>query len=232
MSHKSTFVLFCLVLGLLLVIKSNFGERLLIRMSGDISVQAASHLADAAVVELHARKLQSIADAPVLDSLAMELKNHENFGIRPYGSKIVSHDTDRTWPPADDFETQALRRFLAAAGNSNLAQAVPVAGEMRFPNGQLMYVSRGDGQRNFRYVQAVVYGPTCLVDCHQGAKTFSHKTREENGNTVPVRPGDLAGAVSIVLPMEQAMREVWRYRLSFLILDQICLSILAWLALR
>lgn len=147
------------------------------------------------MLDLHRRQWLSLEDTAVWDELATTLKNHEELAIPPYDSKYLSVDENRAGPVADDFETRALRQFVAAAAVSSALPpaALPEAGKMRFPNGQPMFELSRDKNGLIRYVRAVVYEPGCLLDCHQGPKIFDHRTRKQNGKTVAVARAILLG---------------------------------------
>ena len=88
------------------------------------------------------------------------------------------------------------------------------------------------GKKEYQYVQAILYKSSCLLDCHgkDGDHIDNHMMREAgNGKWVAVKPGDLAAAVVIKLPMDQTTRAIHQNR-AILITAALVTAILAMVA--
>lgn len=195
------------------------------------NTQAARMLVNPVVVNLHARYWVGSDFVPVMDSLSSELAPEPQRSLSSYFPKVFNPYSSKSATPSDAFETRVLRKFVEAAANRDRsADAGAQDGVMRFPNGQSLYEERIlQGKREYQYMQAVLFQPGCLVDCHQGSTAFNHMMREENGQFVPVRAGDLAGVVSITLPMDQTQKAINRNR-AILITAALVTAILAMVA--
>ncbi len=195
------------------------------------NTQAARMLVNPVVVNLHARYWVGSDFVPVMDALSSELAPEPQRSLSSYFPKVFNPYSAKSETPSDAFETRVLRKFVEAAANRDRsADAGAQDGVMRFPNGQSLYEERIlQSKREYQYMQAVLFQPGCLVDCHQGSTTFNHMMREENGKFVPVRAGDLAGVVSITLPMDQTQKAINRNR-AILITAALVTAILAMVA--
>ncbi len=195
------------------------------------NTQAARMLVNPVVVNLHARYWVGSDFVPVMDALSSELAPEPQRSLSSYYPKVFNPYSAKSEGPSDAFETRVLRKFVEAAANRDRsADAGAQDGAMRFPNGQSLYEERiVQNKREYQYMQAVLFQPGCLVDCHQGSTTFNHMMREENGKFVPVRAGDLAGVVSITLSMDQTQKAINRNR-AILITAALVTAILAMVA--
>ncbi|MBI1323415.1 HAMP domain-containing protein [bacterium] len=195
------------------------------------NTQAARMLVNPVVVNLHARYWVGSDFVPVMDALSSELAPEPQRSLSTYYPKVFNPYSAKSEVPSDTFETRVLRKFVEAAANRDRSADVGAQeGAMRFPNGQSLYEERiVQSKREYQYMQAVLFQPGCLVDCHQGSTTFNHMMREENGKFVPVRAGDLAGVVSITLPMDQTQKAINRNR-AILITAALVTAILAMVA--
>src|SRR5262249_24994757 len=113
---------------------------------------------------------------------------------------------DAKGPALDEFEQNALTRLLRA---STAEEAFRKAGvpmkPYTFGDGTPMYLSRiMPGKKEYQYVQAVLYNPGCLINCHGPNVLYNHQMRQSlpGGKWDPVKAGDLAGVVAIRLRME------------------------------
>jgi len=195
------------------------------------NTQSARMLVNPVVVNLHARYWVGSDFVPVMDALSSELAPEPQRSLSSYYPKVFNPYSAKSEVPSDAFETRVLRKFVEAAANRDRSADVGAQeGAMRFPNGQSLYEERiVQSKREYQYMQAVLFQPGCLVDCHQGSTTFNHMMREENGKFVPVRAGDLAGVVSITLPMDQTQKAINRNR-AILITAALVTAILAMVA--
>jgi signal transduction histidine kinase len=186
-------------------------------------------LVNPVVVNLHARYWVGSDFVPVMDALSSELAPEPQRSLSSYFPKVFNPYSKKSEAPSDAFETRVLRKFVEAAANRDRTFDAQVPA-MRFPNGQSLYEERVlQSKREYQYMQAVLFQPGCLVDCHQGSTTFNHMMREENGKFVPVKAGDLAGVVSITLPMDQTQKAINRNR-AILITAALVTAILAMVA--
>ena len=195
------------------------------------NTQSARMLVNPVVVNLHARYWVGSEFVPVMDALSSELAPAAQRSISGYQPKVFNPYSPKSEVPSDSFEARVLKRFVeAAATRDRTPDLAAQTGTMRFPNGQSLYEERiQNGKREYQYMQAVLFQPGCLVDCHQGSTTFNHMMREENGKFVTVKAGDLAGVVSITLPMDQTQKAINRNR-AILITAALVTAILAMVA--
>lgn len=203
------------------------------------NTQSAKMLVNPVVVNLHARYWVGKEFEPVMDELSQVLAPAND--LTPNGSQFSGGYEARMFnpfsknedseKPQDSFETRVIERFIrATAERDRSGDKAAIAGLMRFPNGQSVYEDRIlPGKQRYQYMQAVLFQPGCLVDCHQGNMAFNHMMREENGLHVKVSPGDLAGIISITLPMSQTQKAINRNR-AILITAALVTAILAMVA--
>lgn len=197
------------------------------------NTQAARMLVNPVVVNLHARYWVGSEFVPVMDALSSELAPAAQRTISSYQARVFNPYTNAkdNEKPRDSFETKVLEKFMMAADERDRSPDMAALNNgMRFPNGQSLFEERIlGGKREYQYMQAVLFQPGCLVDCHQGSTTFNHMMREQNGKFVQVRSGDLAGVVSISLPMDQTQKAINRNR-AILITAALVTAILAMVA--
>lgn len=195
------------------------------------NTQSARMIVNPVVVNLHARYWVGSEFVPVMDALSSELAPAAQRSLSGYQARVFNPYSVKSEQPRDSFETNVLEKFmLAAAERDRSPDQAAMSGGMRFPNGQSLFEERVlAGKREYQYMQAVLFQPGCLVDCHQGSTTFNHMMREANGKFVQVRSGDLAGVVSISLPMDQTQKAINRNR-AILITAALVTAILAMVA--
>jgi methyl-accepting chemotaxis protein len=101
---------------------------------------------------------------------------------------------------------------------------------LSFADGTSMEDSRiisGKKEKEYQYVQAVLFKPNCLDACHA---VDNHTMRESaDGKFVFARPGDLAGVVVVKLSMEQTTKAIHKNR-AILITAALVTAILAMVA--
>lgn len=112
----------------------------------------------------------------------------------------------------DPFERQALAQFLAAAAKQQKAnpevQAAAVRKPKTFADGQPTQLwSTRPGRSELQYVEAVLYKPTCLINCHP-----FHRRPDADGKYPAVRPYDLASVVGVTLPLGETNKSIHRNR--------------------
>ena len=199
--------------GILVVVAFSFvwcGQKIESLLIGQ-TTQAARMLVTPTLMNLH-YKLTGTADvAGVIDTLWGDLSpldnlpRHEARFLNPYNLPKKS--------PPDEFERSAVARFLQSASAD---QAFRKAGTPRkdytFADATPMWAAYApaDNREEFRYVQAVLFKPNCLNACHgEPHNVDNHMMREvEKGKWVAAKAGDLAGVVSIRMPMEQTRKAI------------------------
>jgi signal transduction histidine kinase len=169
---------------------------------------------------IHFRELGNKNFEPIIDVLwgdltpLDDLPNYKARVLNPYYPKDVKKQ------PVDDFERTTLGRFLEAAQDEDAIRKTgkPGTAPDRFANGTLVWAERMmPGKRDYKYMQAVTFKPSCLMDCHSKADPgqegrddeLSHidnhfqRPTGDGQHWVPVKAGDLAGVVVINVPMAQ-----------------------------
>jgi signal transduction histidine kinase len=141
----------------------------------------------------------------------------------------------------DAFEQAALARFLkSAADEAAFVKAGKPRDPLTFADGSPMWDKHFDGNaEKFRYIEAVLFKPVCLMPCHstkeeagvEGAvgavSVDNHAWRlGPDGKMIPNKPGDLAGAVVVELPMRQTRDDIRRNR-AMLITAALATAVLA-----
>jgi two-component system, NarL family, sensor histidine kinase BarA len=154
-----------------------------------------------------------------------ELAGFDSRLLNPYDS----NNPDKQ--PSDQFERDALNRFLQAAATEPAARSAGLPRKQyMFANGVPMEVSRiVPGKREYQYVKAILFSKNCLSACHDTPDN-PHPMREgADGKFTVSRPGDLAGAVVVKLSMEQTNKAINRNR-AILITAALVTAILAMVA--
>ena len=158
-----------------------------------------------------------------------DLPRYDKRILSPYSSKKPKN------PPPDDFEAATLERFVRSA---SVETSFRKAGQPRKPytffDGTSMWASRiMPGKKEYQYVQAVLFEPNCLMECHSTNGVTSldnHIARQgDDGKWIFTKAGDIAGAVSIRLPMEPTNRAIHNNR-AILITAALVTAILAMVA--
>ncbi len=146
-----------------------------------------------------------------------DLPTYDGYLLNPY-----KEQPRKDGEPIDDFEKQALARFLESASKG---PAINQKKQYTFADGKSMEASRNlPGKTVFQYMQAVVFKQEC-IDCHE-----AHSYRQlPNGKFDPIKAGDLACVAEIRLPMEQMNREINQNR-AILISAALVTAILAMVA--
>ena len=146
-----------------------------------------------------------------------------------YGIRYIRENPRNEADMPDEFESQALAALDVALGEANLN--VAVADAQAGGNPEYYELQMVDGELTFRYVMALVVDDHCLV-CHgdeAGEKDLVGYYKEG------MRYGDLAGGVSISIPMSgiaaQTRNSVIAAVLFFIVLIALDALIMRW-ALR
>jgi signal transduction histidine kinase len=206
------------------------------------TTQAARMLVNPTVVNLHNKKAFGNQDfEPVIDGLVNELtpldelENYEARVFNPYSVRDPNKPRDPKQPPPDEFEQAAIARFLSSAENEEAFRKTgKPSRSYTFADGTPMYKWWiPPGKKEYRYIQAVLFRPNCLLPCHgrDGNDIDNHMSRPSvRGNKwVPTKAGDLAGVVSIRLPLEQTNKAIHSNR-AILITAALVTAILAMVA--
>jgi signal transduction histidine kinase len=213
------------------------------------TTQSARMLVKPTLIDLHNKALGNPEFATVIDMLSEglspldDLPKHEADILVPFHPKGRTKRSTKDTPSLkgrelDEFERTALSRFMNAAAKGGGLKRVetPRTKPQTFADGTPMWDSRiVRRNREFQYVQAVLFQPNCLMECHSsrgsdGNLIGNHAMREvEGGKWVPVKAGDLAGVVVINLPMEMTDKAINRNR-AILITAALVTAILAMVA--
>jgi signal transduction histidine kinase len=149
----------------------------------------------------------------------------ENIGDRIPYHVLKPYVSDPEKQPRDDFERATFERFLQAAANEETFRKTgkPVR-PRRFADGTPVEVWRPiPSKRQFQYIKAVVFKPSCLAGCHTGPE--GHTYRQINGKYVQVKAGDFAGAVVVNLSMDETNKAI-HYNRAILICAALVTAIL------
>ena len=205
------------------------------------TTQAARMLVKPIVMNLHYKSMGNEDFASVIDVLWGDLHAARRparvRGPHPQPVQAAGRQARRK---RDDFEQAALARFLRAAaaeaadpqGRQPRASRTPSPTARRCGSG-VPDRPQGQPRKEYQYIQAVLFKPSCLMDCHGGPSSSTvnnHTMREEaGGKWVTAKAGDLAGAVVVNLPMEQTNKAIHRNR-AILITAALVTAILAMVA--
>ncbi len=185
------------------------------------TTQTARMLVNPTLKDIHYKTLGNYLFEEVFDVLWEDLKPIGDLPeytfevLNPYSTKKAKKQ------PSDPFEAKALERFLQAASKSATGDLSVSAATARdrahlFADGSKTWeqreVSAGNGEKDFQYIQAVVFKPTCLMDCHSTGPdpvhVDNHLWKPGPNGEERMKAGDLAGAVVIHLPMKQTYKAI------------------------
>jgi signal transduction histidine kinase len=165
-------------------------------------------------------RFESVANVLWGDLKALdELPNAKVRILNPYSTR------DKDKQPADEFERVTLARFLKSATDEDaFARAgKPKERPFTFADGTPMWDERDDKvNKEHQYIQAVTFQSGCLMDCHskdEGSLDVAGDSRDHIDNHyyrpsgdgqhwVRVKPGELAGAVVVRVPMAQTEKAI------------------------
>ncbi|WP_165252687.1 ATP-binding protein [Paludisphaera soli] len=192
------------------------------------TTQTARMLVNPTLMNIHYKKLGNYNFESIIDTLwgalqpLDDLPNVKATVLKAYGEK----DKDPAKQPSDDFERAALARFLKASADEEafIKTGTPRPNPYTFADGTKMWEDRiSQDQKEYQYIQAVTFKPSCLMDCHSrddsglddlgGGQVHvdnNHFWRPsaDGKHIVPVKAGDLAGAVVVRVPMEQTKKAI------------------------
>jgi signal transduction histidine kinase len=155
--------------------------------------------------------------------------DHSSLNENPgYDSHLITpfQPRDEEHVPRDEFEGDAIARFLRAAAKEGPSAHQPMARRANaFLDGSPQSFWRiVPGRKEYQYVEAVLFKPSC-IDCHKGLERID----PASGKHVFARPYDLAGAVVVKLPMDKTNKDINRNR-AILISTAMVTALLAMLA--
>ena len=193
------------------------------------TTQTARMLVNPTLMNIHYKKLGNEDFESIIDVLwgglrpLDDMPNSEPWVLNPYNTK------DSKKQPADEFERTTLARFVQAASDEDAMRKAgkPQEKPYYFADGTPMWADRINKTKTgkeYQYIQAVTFKPSCLMDCHSkdkdgGAPDSQNESTDHLDNhfwrqaadgqhSVPVKAGDLAGAVVVHLPMEQTEKAI------------------------
>lgn len=191
------------------------------------TTQTARMLVNPTLMNIHYKKLGNEDFESIIDVLwgglrpLDDMPNSEPWVLNPYNTK------DSKKQPADEFERTTLARFVQAASDEDAMRKAgkPQEKPYYFADGSPMWADRiNKTKKEYQYIQAVTFKPSCLMDCHSkdkdgGAPDSQNESTDHLDNhfwrlaadgqhSVPVKAGDLAGAVVVHLPMEQTEKAI------------------------
>ncbi len=189
-------------------------------------------------------------DLPLLD----DVPNYEHRILKPYAEgdsqapkgderkvevepESPESEAARKRVPASEerkFELDSLARFVRSAEAEEAFQKTGKPKKpLAFGDGSPVWRAQIiPGRRDYQYVQAVFFKPNCLFACHgkDGTSVDNHSMRTTaDGRFTKVKQGDLAGVVSIIVPMEQTRKKIHTNR-AMLITAALVTAILAMFA--
>lgn len=207
-------------LGILVLVSGSFfwyGQKTenLVRSQ---TTQTARLLVRQSLLNIHYKLLGNTNFEPVLKVLVNDFKPLDE--LPSYDTWVLDPDkpSDARKQPHDDFERAALARFVHSAPNRRPGHSPEK--QHAFADGTpTWYEMITKDKKNYRYVQAVFFKSTCLMDCHgtdadssEGSLDHldNHMTRlaSDGQHWVNTEPGDLAGAVVVSLPMDQITKAI------------------------
>ena len=212
----------------------------------DLTEQTARMLVKPTLTDLHNKALITKDFSAVIDDISgdlsplVDLQGVKTHVIKPYPTKSAGDKV----PELDEIEKKALARFLksASAEEGHRKAGTPRTSPDTFSDGTPMSeYQKVPGKPVYKYLQAVVFKPNCLIPCHldTGNDANSSDNRESfddhvwrleaNGKWVPIKAGDLAGVVVVSLPMDPISKQINRNR-ALLITFALVTAILAMIA--
>jgi signal transduction histidine kinase len=211
------------------------------------TTQTARMLVKPTLMQLHYTALGNADFASVINVLSGEmsplddLPKYDAYVLKPYQKRTASAARPNSTSKAremDEFERAALAKFLlsASAGDVTRTEKASQPKPYTFADGTPMFDAQPvRGKNEYKYVQAVLFKPSCLLPCHPSGDNDpypidNHMMREtEGGKSVYVKAGDLAGVVVVNLPMDPIKKAINRNR-AILITAALVTAILAMFA--
>ncbi len=184
------------------------------------TTQTARMLVNLSLMNIHYKALGNSDYESIINELARDLKPLDDLEYHTARVLDPYHSNDRAKRPEDEFERATLARFMRSATAVDPARNAEAARDRPglFADGspkavQRVTINKATKKVEFQYIQAVLFQPSCLMDCH-GVDDNSHidnhvqKPAPDGEHWVETKPGDLAGLVVINLPMEQTNKAI------------------------
>ncbi len=221
---------FCFGLGIFILVSGSFcwyGQKTesLVRQQ---TTQTARMLVNPALLNIHYKALDEDF-ASILKVLESELRSRD--GLPDHEPRVLAtyDSNDPNTQPRDEFERATIAHFASAHMSGQSPRT-----SHTFADGSPTWSERiTNGKKDFQYIQAVFFTPSCLMDCHgpQGEFIDGHSQRAaaDGLHRVRFQDGDLAGAVVINLPMAQTYKAINNNR-AILITAALVTAILAMVA--
>jgi signal transduction histidine kinase len=195
------------------------------------TTQAARMLVNPTLMNIHYKALGNGDFASTIDDLWDNLTPLDD--LPRHDAHVLSPDKESgaKKQPGDEFERAALERFLRSASAEDAYRKAGTPKKFyAFGDGSPMWEANRDyRKKEYRYVQAILFKPGCLMDCHGGYIKNHAMHQSAGGKWIPVKAGDLAGAVVVNLPMDQTSKAIHRNR-AILITTALVTAILAMVA--
>ncbi len=207
-------------LGILVLVSGSFfwyGQKTesLVRKQ---TTQTARMLVGPTLLNIHYKLLGNSNYEPVLKVLVNDFKPLDE--LPKYDAWVLDPDkpSDAKKQPRDDFERTALARFVHSAPGRKPGHSPEK--QHTFADGTpTWYETITKDKKEYRYVQAVFFKPSCVMDCHgteadTAAGSLDHldnhmtKLASDGVHWVNTEPDDLAGAVVVSLPMDQTTKAI------------------------
>jgi two-component system, NarL family, sensor histidine kinase BarA len=203
-------------LGILVLVSGSFfwyGQKTesLVRKQ---TTQTARMLVNPTLLNIHYKSLGNTNFEPILKVLVDDFKP---LGDLPkYDAWLLDPDrpTDPNKQPKDDFEREALSRFVKASATQKQGPSQEKQQQHTFADGTpTWYHMITNDKKEYHYVQAVFFKPNCLMDCHGRddmpiERNHGSRLEPDGQHWVKTEPGDLAGAVVVSLPMDQTTKAI------------------------
>ncbi len=182
------------------------------------TTQTARMLVGPTLLNIHYKALGNINIDPKLEEPVDDFKPLNDLPRHHTWVLESENTTNSKKQPRDDFERATLARFIQSAATRKVGHSPEKL--HTFADGSPTWSELiTQDKKEYHYVQAVFFKPTCLMDCHgkddgSGAAALDHidnhlhRRAADGQHWVNTEPGDLAGAVVVSLPMEPTTRAI------------------------
>ena len=169
------------------------------------------------LLNIHYKSLGNINIDPILEEPVDDLKPMNDLPRHIRGARPRTPTTPRK-AAAGRLRAATLARFIQSAATRKVGHSLEKL--QTFADGSPTWSELiTQDKKEYHYVQAVFFKPTCLMDCHgkddgSGAAALDHidnhlhRRAADGQHWVNTEPGDLAGAVVVSLPMEPTTRAI------------------------
>ena len=226
--------------GILVLVSSSFawyGQKTETLVVGQ-TTQTARMLVKPTLMDIHYKATGNDHYASLIDVLSEslspldDLPNYQAYIIRPPNAGV------KKGPAPDEFEAAALARFLQGSADEEASRKAggprPKPKPYYYSNGTPMWdFHRIPGKPEYQYVQAVLFKPNCLMECHttRGDEAIDNHVMRltPEGKFVQTKAGDLAGMAVVKIPTDNVQKAVHANR-AILITAALLTAILAMFA--